>query len=167
MNPENKGNIKLLTRLLLKNFLPKRNSLIPILQTGQKTFCYLPREFMEEVASFLNIPEAEVYGVASFYDQFRFHPPGKHSIKVCMGTACHIKSSGIILEFWERRLYIKVNETTPDQEFSLERVACVGCCALAPVTVVDGKVYGHMAPTKVDGILLSFQLAKEGKIGNE
>jgi len=80
-----------------------------------------------------------------------------------MGTACHIRGASVILESWERRLGIKVGQTSPDREFSLERVACVGCCALAPVAVVEEKVHGHMAPTKVDGILLAFQLEKEGK----
>jgi NADH-quinone oxidoreductase subunit E len=80
-----------------------------------------------------------------------------------MGTACHIRGAGVILESWERRLNIKAGQTTPDREFSLERVACVGCCALAPVAVVEEKVQAHMAPTKVDGILLAFQLEKEGK----
>lgn len=163
---DNKENIEAISQRLLAGFPQERSSLIPILQSGQKAFGYLPREFMEGVASYLKIPPSEVYGVASFYNQFRFHPPGKHPIKVCMGTACHIKGASIILESWERRLQIKVNETTPDREFSLERVACVGCCALAPVAVVDEKVHGHMAPTKVDGILLSFQLAKEGKKEN-
>lgn len=158
--------IKLFARRLLENFPKERDTLIPLLQKAQKTFGYLPKEFMEEAARYLEIPEAEVYGVATFYDQFRFHPPGKHPIKVCLGTACHIKGGQVILESWERRLQIKVGQTTPDREFSLDRVACAGCCALGPVAVIDEKVHGHMAPTKVDGILLSFQLAKEEKKGN-
>jgi len=148
---------------LLQGGLREPGNLIPILQKSQEKFGYLPRELLEKVAHFLGLPESEVYGVATFYDQFRFHPPGKHPVKVCMGTACHIKGAGVIQESWERRLSIKLGQTTPDREFSLDRVACVGCCALAPVTVVGGKVHGHMAPTKVDGILLAFQLEKEGK----
>jgi NADH-quinone oxidoreductase subunit E len=148
----------------LLGLYPKEpESLIPLLQKIQETLGYLSGEAMEMVASHLGIPGSEVYGVATFYNQFRFHPPGKHPVKVCEGTACHVRGAGIILESWERRLNIKVGQTTPDREFSLDRVACVGCCALAPVTVVGEKVHGCMAPTKVDGLLLAFQLEKEGK----
>lgn len=162
---EEKEKLKSFTEELLRSSPRDRDSLIPLLQRTQEAFGYLPREVLKEVASFLGLPESEVYGVATFYDQFRFHPPGKHPVRVCMGTACHIRGAGVILESWERRLNIKVGQTTPDHEFSLERVACVGCCALAPVAVVGEKVQGHMAPTKVDGILLAFQLEKEGKKG--
>ena len=109
----------------------------------------------------LRIREIEVFGVATFYNQFRLSPPGKHPIKVCLGTACHMKGGRIILEAWQRRLSIKVGEVTPDREFSLERVACVGCCAMAPVTVVEENVEGKVSPTRVDGILLSFELERE------
>jgi NADH-quinone oxidoreductase subunit E len=148
---------------LLGHYPKEPESLIPLLQRIQETLGYLSGKAMEIVASHLGIPESEVYGVATFYNQFRFHPPGKHPVKVCEGTACHVRGAGIILESWERRLNIKVGQTTPDREFSLDRVACVGCCALAPVTVVGEKVHGYMAPTKVDGLLLAFQLEKEGK----
>jgi NADH-quinone oxidoreductase subunit E len=148
---------------LLRPYPRERESLIPLLQKIQEMLGYLPREAMEGVAAHLNLPESEVYGVATFYNQFRFHPPGKHPVKVCVGTACHVKGASVILESWERRLNIKVGQTTSDTEFSLDRVACVGCCALAPVAVVGEKVHGHMAPTKVDGLLLAFQLEREGK----
>ena len=137
--------------------------LIPLLQEIQETLGYLPQEAMERVAAHLNLPESEIYSVATFYNQFRFHPPGKHPVKVCVGTACHVKGASVILESWERRLNIKVGQTTSDREFSLDRVACVGCCALAPVAIVGEKVHSHMAPTKVDGLLLAFQLEREGK----
>ncbi|HUL24138.1 MAG TPA: NAD(P)H-dependent oxidoreductase subunit E, partial [Thermodesulfobacteriota bacterium] len=88
-------------------------------------------------------------------------PPGKHSIRVCMGTACHVKGGRITLEAWQRRLKIGPGETTSDREFDLDTVACVGCCAMAPVTVVDKKVEAKADPTRVDGILLSYQLQKE------
>jgi NADH-quinone oxidoreductase subunit E len=115
---------------------------------------------MLETAKFLDIPESEIYSVATFYNQFRFVPPGKHHLKVCLGTACQIKSGRIILDSWERELDIKEGETTADREFSLERVACVGCCAMAPVTVVDDSIEGKVSPTRVKGILLSFELEK-------
>jgi len=103
----------------------------------------------------------DVYSVATFYNQFRLNPPGKHQIKVCMGTACHIMGGHIVMDSFERRLEIKEGETTPDREFSLERVACVGCCALAPVVVVDDKVEAKVSPIRVDGILLTFEIEKK------
>ena len=136
-------------------------NLIPILQQIQSELGYLPHEAMLEVARFLNIPEVDVYSVATFYNQFRLTPPGKHSIRVCMGTACHVKGGHITLAAWERRLKIGPGETTPDREFDLDTVACVGCCAMAPVTVVEHKVEGKADPTRVDGILLSYRLQKE------
>lgn len=145
----------------LKSFGRQRRHLIPILQLIQNRHAFLHREVVRMVAQHLGIAPCEVYGVASFYNQFRFHPPGKHPIKVCLGTACHVRGGEIILESFERRLGIKEGETTPDKEFSLERVACVGCCALAPVAVVEETVQGHMAPSKVEGLLLGFQIEKE------
>ena len=144
------------TANLLRAYKRERRNLIPILQKVQQVFGYLPRESMSEIAVFLDIPEVKVYGVASFYNQFRFVPPADHPIKVCMGTACHIKGGQQIVEAWERELQIKVGETTPDLKFSLDRVACVGCCTLAPVTVVEENVHGKVTPTKIKGILLPF-----------
>ncbi|MBA7617039.1 hypothetical protein ES703_24344 [subsurface metagenome] len=153
--------IKVHTLDILRAYHGERRNLIPILQDIQAKFGYLPREAIKQVAKSMRIRELEVFGVASFYNQFRLNPPGKHPVKVCLGTACHIKGGRIILEAWERRLGIKVGETTTDREFSLERVACVGCCAMAPVSVVEEKIEGKVSPTRVDGILLSFELEKE------
>jgi NADH-quinone oxidoreductase subunit E len=139
----------------------RRENLIPILQQIQSVLGYLPLESMLEVSRVLDIPEMDVYSVATFYNQFRFIPPGKHSIRVCMGTACHIKGGHITLAAWQRRLKIGPGETTPDREFDLETVACVGCCAMAPVTVVGQKAEGKVDPTRVDGILLGYQLQEE------
>ena len=149
------------TRVILEGIARKRENLIPILQRIQEEFGYLPPYVMLEVAQFLNIPEIDVYGVATFYNQFRLTPPGKHSIRVCMGTACHVKGGHITLAAWQRRLKIGPGETTPDREFDIDTVACVGCCAMAPVTVVDKKVEAKADPTRVDGILLNYQLQKE------
>ena len=148
---------------ILESRSRQRGKLIPILQDVQAKFGYMPREAMLEVANFLDIAESEVYSVATFYNQFRFVPPGEHEVKVCLGTACQIKGGRIILESWQRELDIKEGETTTDREFSLERVACVGCCAMAPVSVVDDKVEGQVSPTRVKGILLSFKLEREGQ----
>jgi NADH-quinone oxidoreductase subunit E len=145
----------------LASFGKERKHLIPILQTIQQRHVYLHADAVKMVAEHLELSTCEVYGVATFYNQFRFHPPGEHPIKVCLGTACHVRGGDIILENFERKLEIRDGETTPDKAFSLERVACVGCCALAPVAVVEETVQGHMAPSKVEGLLLGFQIEKE------
>ena len=138
-----------------------RSKLIPILQLVQLKLAYLPGEAIHLVADHLDISSSEVYGVATFYNQFRFNPPGKNPVKVCLGTACHVKGGDIILENFERKLEIKEGETTPDREFSVDRVACVGCCALAPVAVVGETVHGHMQPSKVEGLVLRTRIEKE------
>ena len=145
----------------LSQFKKERSELIPILQLIQQKFQYLPPEALALVASHVGIPPAEVHGVATFYNQFRFHPPGKHPVKVCLGTACHVKGGDIILENFERKLEISEGETTADEEFSIERVACVGCCALAPVALMGETVHGNMAPSKVEGLILRIEVEKE------
>jgi NADH-quinone oxidoreductase subunit E len=145
------------TRQVLSGFSRKRASLIPILQRVQGRLGYLPREAMTEIAGYLKIPAIDVYGVVTFYNQFRLNPPGRHSIRVCLGTACHMKGGYITLDAWKRRLKINPRETTPDREFDLDTLACVGCCTMAPVTVVDNKPVAQVEPTKVDGILLAFE----------
>lgn len=140
----------------LSEYKARRENLIPLLQTVQEQLGYLPKLAMEEIARALNIPAVEVFGPATFYNSFRLHPPGEHQFKVCMGTACYMVGGQIALDSFERRLKIKSGETTPDRKFSLDQVACVGCCALAPVVVVDNLVEGHVTPTRVDGLILSF-----------
>jgi len=140
-----------------------REKLIPILQQIQNKLGYLPTLAMHKIAENMKIPAVDVYGIATFYNQFRLNPPGKHQFKVCMGTACYMVGGNIALDSFERRLSIKEGETTPDREFSLERVACVGCCTLAPVVLVDEEVEGHVTPRGVDGILLTFEQMKERK----
>ncbi len=156
--------IKAQTRRTLNRFGRKKQNLIPVLQSIQQRLGYLPQEAMLEVASLLDIPAVDVYGVVTFYNQFRLNPPGKHSVRVCLGTACHMKGGYITLDAWKRRLRIERGETTPDREFDLDTVVCVGCCAMAPVTVVDNKPIARVEPTKVDGILLAFEnKRKQGK----
>lgn len=145
----------------LSDFPKDRGRLIPILQTVQQKLAYLPKAAIHLVAEYLELTPAEVYGVATFYNQFRFNPPGKYPIRVCLGTACHVRGGDIILENFERKLDIKDGETTSDREFSLERVACVGCCALAPVILVGETVHGHMAPSKVEALFTRIELQKE------
>ena len=149
------------TKRVLKRFAKKRANLIPVLQAVQGELGYLPREAMLEIASFLGVPDIDVYSVVTFYNQFRLNPPGKHSIRVCLGTACHMKGGYITLDAWRRRLGIDAGETTPDREFDLDTVACVGCCTMAPVTVVDEKPEASVEPTKVDGILLAFEMERQ------
>ena len=160
---EEEDKVRQETNRIIKGFGRKKGNLIPMLQKVQDGLGYLPREAMLEIAEFLDIPAIDVYGVVTFYNQFRLNPPGKHSIRVCLGTACHMKGGYITLDAWRRRLGISRGETTPDREFDLDTVACVGCCTMAPVTVVDDKPEARVEPTRVDGILLSFEREREKK----
>ncbi len=142
---------------VLNNNSKTRENLIPVLQKVQSKLGYLPALAMEKIAEGLDVPAVDVYGLVTFYNQFRLNPPGKHQVKVCMGTACYMVGGNITLESFERRMEIKENETSPDRLYSLERVACVGCCTMAPVVVVDDEVEGKVTPTRVDGIMLALQ----------
>lgn len=148
-------------RRTLKEITPQRRHLIPVLQRVQRIFTYLPPQGIELVARHLRLSPSEVYGVATFYNQFRFTPPGRHPIRICLGTACHIKGGDIILEHFERKLDIREGEATADREFSIDRVACVGCCTLAPVTLVGETLHGRMMTSKVEGIILRVRIEKE------
>ncbi len=134
----------------------ERGALIPVLQKVQEELGYLPEEAVSEIAYFLGVSESEAYGVASFYAQFRFVRRGEHTIKVCQGTACHVRGGRRILEAVERELGIQPGGTTEDYKFSLERVACFGCCALAPVMVVDKTVSARMTIPKAKKILSEY-----------
>jgi len=138
---------------ILSQYSGEKSDLIPILQEAQEKFGYLPGEVMQEIAKFLRLPESIVYGVATFYAQFKFTPTGRRTVKVCRGTACHVRGGARILREVEKRLSIKPGETTDDLEYSLETIACFGSCALAPVTVVDRNVYGRMTTTRVGQVL--------------
>lgn len=140
-----------------------RRFLIRILQEVQSKLGYLPREAMEQIASFLEIPPGAVYGVVTFYNRFRLNPRGKHSVNVCMGTACHLAGGNLVLEAMARELDIEVGGVTEDKEYGLERVACVGCCALAPVTVVDETFYPRMNAQKVEEVLVNIKTANQSK----
>lgn len=148
---------------ILKKYENTRENLIPILQELQTRLGYLPGPAMETIAKAINVPAVNVYGLATFYNQFRLNPPGKHQIKVCMGTACYMAGGQIALDSFERRLNIKEGETTEDRNFSLERVACVGCCSLAPVVIVDDVIEGKVTATRVDGLMLSFEMNEKTK----
>lgn len=148
-------------RKALEAFASHRRHLIPLLQKVQHIFSYLPARAIRLVADHLALSSSEVYGVATFYNQFRFNPPGRNPVRVCLGTACHVKGADIILEHFERKLGIQEGQTTKDREFSIDRVACVGCCALAPVALMGETLHGHMMPSKVEGLILRVQIEKE------
>lgn len=138
---------------ILGEYGRERENLIPLLQEIQDRFHYLSPEAVQAVAGHLDLSENDVYGVATFYAQFRFTPPGLHHIKVCEGTACHVRGSGLILDAISRSTGIVPGQTSADGQFSLERVACFGSCALAPMVVVDDKVYGRMTGTKTKKLI--------------
>ena len=129
--------------------------LIEILQAVQSREGYLSNAALLEVAKFLDMSSATVWGVATFYNQFRFTPPGRRSVRVCLGTACHLSGGQLVLDAVVRELKIEVGGTTEDREFDLDRVACIGCCALAPMVTIGKDVYPRMTPPKVEEILVA------------
>jgi NADH-quinone oxidoreductase subunit E len=138
---------------ILRGLHGDRSDLVPVLQRAQAALGYLPPEAVRRIARRLKLTESEVFGVATFYAQFRFTPPGRHRLRVCLGTACHVSGGVQMLETVERRLDVSAGETTADGEYDLERVACLGCCALAPVFTLDEAIYGQMSVLKLQGIL--------------
>ena len=137
---------------VLDPYKGSQEELISVLQDVQERFGYLPKEAMFEVSNFLGIPESRVYAVASFYAQFRFTPMGKNTVMVCRGTACHVKGAPRILDEFKRELGIDENETTEDKEYTLETVACLGCCALAPCAMINDEVAANLTPKKVKSL---------------
>jgi len=137
-----------LEHILLK-FSRGRDNLIPILQEVQQGFGYLPEGAMQEIADFLRLSNSTVYSVGTFYTQFKLVPSGKRVVRVCRGTACHVRGGARILREVEKRLGIKPGETTEDWEYTLETVACIGACALSPTMTVDKETHGQMTTRKV------------------
>lgn len=133
---------------ILERHRGEPDALITVLEEIQDHYGYLPRRPLEYVARELGFPLSRVYGVATFYNLFRLSPPGRYLVRVCKGTACHVNQSERILRELERRLEIEEDETTPDGLFTLQTVACVGACSLAPVMVVNDRTYGRMTPEK-------------------
>lgn len=134
-----------------------RDSLIPILQAVQEQQGYLSRDTVIRIGQHLRLPASKIYGVATFYNQFRFQPQGKYHIQVCRGTACHVKGSAAVLGAIQRHLKVEAGQTTSDGLFSLEVVACIGACGLAPVISVDGEFHAGVSPKKVEKILESYR----------
>jgi NADH-quinone oxidoreductase subunit E len=135
-------------RGILAFYEGKRSELIPVLQETQGVFRYLPKEAIRLIADFLHITEGQVYSVASFYRQFRLMPLGKNVVTVCRGTACHIRGAPQVSDEISKSLGLKEGETSTDMEYTLESVACIGCCALAPVVKVNHKLYGELTREK-------------------
>ena len=130
-----------------------RQYLIPILQDIQERDGYLTEEALRELAQATSISDNEIYGVATFYAQFRFKPPAKHTVRVCQGTPCHVNGCRQVMEEFQHRLGVRTGGTTDDGEYELQRIGCIGCCALAPTVTVDGEVHGHVTPSKVRSII--------------
>lgn len=133
---------------ILASYRGTRNEIVPILQEVQENLGYLPEEVMREIARFVNVPESHLYSIASFYAQFRTLPLGKKRVAVCRGTACHIRGAPRILHEIEDSIHLKEGETSEDLEYTLETVACIGCCALAPCIRINREVAGDMTPEK-------------------
>lgn len=145
---------------IIREFRPEQRNLIHILHKIQKEYGYIPAKAISEISRYLKISESEIFGVLTFYKAFTLEPRGKHLVTVCLGTACHVRGADQIAEEMERKLEIKVGQTTSDREFTLETVNCLGCCAIGPVVVVDGKYYSHTTLKKVDTILSEYKLPK-------
>jgi NADH-quinone oxidoreductase subunit E len=142
---------------VFSGFKGEEEDLIPILQRVQEKFGYLSEEAVKQISRFLKISENQIFGVASFYSQFRFYPPGRNSIKVCLGTACHVRGGQILCEAVQRELDVSPGETTQDQRFDLQRVACLGCCALAPVIQVNDDIHSRMTVIRLKEILNRYE----------
>jgi NADH-quinone oxidoreductase subunit E len=145
----------------IEQYRGRERLLTSLLQDIQEDYNYLPRQALERVAEKLDLPPIQVYQVAKFYKAFSLEPRGKHLITVCLGTACHVRGGVRIAEQVERSLGIAPGQTSKDGQFTLETVNCVGCCALGPIMVVDGKYYGKMASSQVDKVLKKHTEAKE------
>ncbi len=132
-------------------------ALMPVLQKAQDIYGYLPIEVQTKIAEGLGLPIEQVYQVVTFYAQFTLNPVGKYKISVCLGTACYVKGSQLILDELEKELGIKAGSTTPDAKYTLEATRCLGCCGLAPVMTIDGEVYGRLVPADVRDIIAKYQ----------
>jgi NADH-quinone oxidoreductase subunit E len=150
-------NLKEQLKDILSYYNKSRDNLIPVLQEVQRVFGYLPEKAMQEIADFLRLSNSTVYAVATFYAQLRLTPPGKKTITVCRGPACHLRGSAVISNEIEKRLGIKPGETTGDFKYSLETTSCSGACAQAPVVEIDDKVYGQMTKESLNNVLANKQ----------
>lgn len=142
---------------ILARYAEEKGALIPVLQEVQAAYGYISEDIIKEISVALDIPATTIYGVATFYAQFHLKPRGRHVVRVCQGTACHVRGGAKILAEVQKELAIKPGETTKDLRFSLEPVACLGCCGLAPVMMVDEETHGRMTPDKVADVLARYE----------
>lgn len=143
---------------IIGDYAPRdKSNLIAILQQVQKSEGYITSEAVSSISSHLSISRSQIFGVASFYSQFKFNPPGRNSIRICLGTACHVQGGDFLLNALRSEIGISPNETTPDGRFDLERVACLGCCALAPVVMINDDIFSNMSVVKLKEILNRYE----------
>ena len=144
--------------VILRHFPGKQESeLIPILQQVEQLEGYISKEAVEKISRHLRISRSTVFGVASFYSQFKFNPPGRHSIKICLGTACHVQGGDFLSTALQRQIGIEPGQTTADRRFDLERVACLGCCAQAPVMMIDHQIISRMSVIRLKEVLQKYE----------
>jgi len=148
---------------IIQRYHNKKGILISLLQDIQDTYGYVPAESVELMSRELSIYPVDIYGILTFYAQFRLSPRGRHIIKVCQGTACHVMGGKEILDYLSDKLGISEGETTEDGMFSLERVACLGCCGMAPVVVIDNNFYGRCTIQRIDKLLDNYRLERPNK----
>ena len=148
--------------VILDKHVDHTGALIPVLQEAQKEYGYLAQDIMETIANGLGLPLSQVYGVATFYSQFRLRPHGEHTIKVCQGTACHVGGAKEIIEAIGSKLDVVTGGTTADRKFTLESVACLGCCSLAPLIMIDDEAHGQLTPQKATKIVRNFKKKMQG-----
>ncbi len=142
---------------LIDSYVDKKEQLISLLQDIQAQFNYLPQETLVKISQKLDIPLSQVFSVATFFQSFSLKPRGRHTITVCLGTACHVKGGQRLVDKIARDYNLKPGETTKDERFTLETANCLGCCALGPVVVIDGKYEGQVTPDKLDKILKNYE----------
>lgn len=153
----------LMVKSLIKKWEGKKGNLLMILHEAQNHYGYIPRDVIFELTCCLNIPLARIYEVISFYNYFKFEPPGKHIISICMGTACYLKGAVQLFKKINDILNIEDGEITPDGMFQLQSVRCLGCCGLAPVIMIDEKIYGNLKPNDLDEIIAKYN-SKEAQV---
>ena len=142
---------------IIDNYTSKKGSLIGLMQDISEEYGYLPEDVLEETAEKLRVPLSHFYSLATFYSSFRLEPMGKHHCAICVGTACHVRGAGKVVEALERELDIKAGETTKDGQFTIEKVNCLGACALGPLVVIDNDYHGNLDQKKVVKLLKQYE----------
>ena len=142
---------------VINRYRTQKGALIPILQQAQAIYGYLPEHVLRHISQQMKIPIAKIYGVVTFYAQFRLTPMGRNVLSICLGTACHVRGGAKVLDTIEKELKVKDGETTEDERFTLEIVNCIGACGLAPVISVNGEVHGRLTPEQIPGILAKYE----------